>query len=122
MIARYLSKENAKIYAGKLARIYGPDVRFDVVCLPDPFFDNPVWYVLGSGTVAGKSFAEYAAPPREYHLEADDEQGSVRCNMPDMEIRAADMEVNIDNFTHAKGAHRESRDDNRLPQSRRHSP
>jgi hypothetical protein len=66
-------------YAGKLARIYGPDVRFDVVCLPDPFFDDPVWYVLGSGTVAGKSFAEYAAPPREYHLEAEDEQGSEIC-------------------------------------------
>jgi hypothetical protein len=31
-----------------------------------------------SGTVAGKSSAEYAAPPREYHLEAEDEQGSVR--------------------------------------------
>ena len=64
-IARYQSKENAKLYAGKLARIYGPDVRFDVICLPDPFFDDPVWYVLGSGTVAGKSFAEYAASPHE---------------------------------------------------------
>jgi hypothetical protein len=99
MIARYQSKEKAKIYAGKLARIYGPDIRFDVICLPDPFFDDPVWYVLGSGTVAGKSFAEYAASPREYHLEAEDEGGSVRSNMPETEIRAADMEVKIDNVT-----------------------
>jgi hypothetical protein len=38
-------------------------------------------------------------------------------------VRAADMEVTIDNFAFTpKGAHRESRDDNRLPQSRRHSP
>jgi hypothetical protein len=82
MIARYQGKENAKIYAGKLARIYGPDVRFDVVCLPDPFFDDPVWYVLGSGTVAGKSFAEYAASPREYHLEAEDEGDAYEAMRP----------------------------------------
>jgi len=55
--------------------------------------------VLGSGTVAGKSFAEYAASPREYHLEAEDEGGSVRSNTPEPEIRAADMEEKIDNVT-----------------------
>jgi hypothetical protein len=60
MIAEYLTRRNAEIYASELAQFYGPDVRFDVVGMPDPVFGGTVWYVLGTGTVDGQMFAQYA--------------------------------------------------------------
>jgi hypothetical protein len=66
MIAEYLTRRNAEIYASELAQRYGPDVHFDVVGMPDPVFGDTVWYVLGTGTVDGQMFAEYAQE-RKWH-------------------------------------------------------
>jgi hypothetical protein len=66
MIAEYLTRRNAEIYASELAQRYGPDVHFDVVGMPDPVFGDTVWYVLGTGTVEGQMFAEYAQE-RKWH-------------------------------------------------------
>jgi hypothetical protein len=60
MIAEYLTRRDAEIYASELTQLYGPDVHFDVVGMPDPVFGDTVWYVLGTGTVDGEMFAEYA--------------------------------------------------------------
>jgi len=60
MIAEYLKRRDAENYARELARHYGPDVHFDVVGMPDPVFGDAVWYVLGTGTVDGRAFAQYA--------------------------------------------------------------
>ena len=50
MIAEYLTRRDAEIYASELTQLYGPDVHFDVVGMPDPVFGDTVWYVLGTGT------------------------------------------------------------------------
>jgi hypothetical protein len=34
MIAKYLTRRNAEIYASELAQLYGPDVHFDVRWYP----------------------------------------------------------------------------------------
>ncbi|MGH6795197.1 MAG: hypothetical protein ACREDD_11115 [Methylocella sp.] len=60
MIAEYLTRRNAEIYASELAKVYGPGVHFDVVGMPDSVFGDTVWYVLGTGTVDGQLFARYA--------------------------------------------------------------
>src|SRR5438309_1313099 len=60
MIAEYLTRRDAEIYANELTQLYGPDVHFDVVGMPDPAFGDTVWYVLGTGTVDGEMFAVYA--------------------------------------------------------------
>jgi hypothetical protein len=67
MIAEYLTRRNAEIYASELAQRYGPDVHFDVVGMPDPVFGDTVWYVLGTGTVDGQMFAEYAQERKQWH-------------------------------------------------------
>ncbi|MGH6838617.1 MAG: hypothetical protein ACREDT_07420 [Methylocella sp.] len=67
MIAEYLTRRDAEIYASELARLYGPDVHFDVVGMPDPVFGDTVWYVLGTGTVDGQMFAEYAQERKQWH-------------------------------------------------------
>jgi hypothetical protein len=67
MIAEYLTRRNSEIYASELAQRYGPDVRFDVVGMPDPVFGGTVWYVLGTGTVDGQMFAEYAQERKQWH-------------------------------------------------------
>lgn len=66
MIAEYLTQRDAENYARELARHYGPDVRFDVVGMPDPAFGDTVWYVLGTGTVDGRIFAQYAQERKEW--------------------------------------------------------
>ncbi|MGC2223691.1 MAG: hypothetical protein WA624_15735 [Methylocella sp.] len=66
MIAEYLTRRNAEIYASELAQRYGPDVRFDVVGTPDPVFGDTVWYVLGTGTVDGQMFAQYAQERKQW--------------------------------------------------------
>jgi hypothetical protein len=38
MIAEYLTRRDAEIYASELTQLYGPDVHFDVVGMPDPAF------------------------------------------------------------------------------------
>ena len=50
MIAEYFTRRDAEIYARELTQLYGPDVHFDVVGMPDPVFGDTVWYVLGTGT------------------------------------------------------------------------
>jgi hypothetical protein len=70
MIAEYLTRRNAEIYASELAQLYGPDVRFDVVGMPDPVFGGAVWYVLGTGTVDGQMFAQYAQERKQRHKAA----------------------------------------------------
>jgi hypothetical protein len=67
MIAEYLTRRDAEIYAGELAQHYGPDVDFDVVGMPDPVFGDTVWYVLGTGRVDGQIFAQYAQERKEWH-------------------------------------------------------
>ena len=67
MIAEYLTRRNAEIYASELAQLYGPDVHFDVVGMPDPVFGDTVWYVLGTGTVDGQMFAQYAQERKQWH-------------------------------------------------------
>jgi hypothetical protein len=67
MIAEYLTRRNAEIYASELAQLYGPDVHFDVVGMPDPVFNDTVWYVLGTGTVDGQMFAQYAQERKQWH-------------------------------------------------------
>jgi hypothetical protein len=66
MIAEYLTRRDAEIYAGELAEYYGPNVHFDVVGMTDPVFGDTIWYVLGTGTVDGKMFAEYAQERNEW--------------------------------------------------------
>ena len=66
MIAEYLTRRSAEIYASELAQLYGPDVHFDVVGMHDTVFGDTVWYVLGTGTVDGQMFAEYAQE-RNWH-------------------------------------------------------
>ena len=66
MIAEYLTRRDAENYALELARHYGPDVHFDVVGMPDPVFGDTVWYVLGTGTVDGRAFAQYAQERKEW--------------------------------------------------------
>ena len=63
MIAEYFTRRDAEIYAKELTQLYGPDVHFDVVGMPDPVFGDTVWYVLGTGTVDGEMFAQYAHQP-----------------------------------------------------------
>jgi hypothetical protein len=60
MIAEYLTRRDAEIYASELTQLYGPDVHFDAVGMPDPVFGDTVWWVLSTGTVDGEMFAEYA--------------------------------------------------------------
>ncbi|MGH6838544.1 MAG: hypothetical protein ACREDT_07050 [Methylocella sp.] len=67
MIAEYLTRRKAEIYASELAQLYGPDVRFDVVGMPGLVFGDTVWYVLGSGTIDGLMFAQYAEARKQCH-------------------------------------------------------
>jgi hypothetical protein len=67
MLAEYLTRRDAENYARELARHYGPDVHFGVVSIPDPVFGDIVWYVLGTGMVDGRVFAEYAQWHKEGH-------------------------------------------------------
>ena len=60
MIAEFLTRRDAEIYASELTQLYGPDVHFDAVGMPDPVFGDTVWWVLSTGTVDGEMFAEYA--------------------------------------------------------------
>jgi hypothetical protein len=60
MIAEYLTRRDAEIYASELTQLYGPAVHFDVVGMPYPDFGDAVWYVLGTGTIDGQTFAQYA--------------------------------------------------------------
>jgi hypothetical protein len=71
MIAEYLTRRDAEIYAGELAQLYGPDIRFDVVSMPDPVFGDTVWYVLGIATIDGKMFAQYADERKQCQNAAD---------------------------------------------------
>ena len=66
MIAEYLTRRDAEIYASELTQLYGPDVHFDVVGMRDPVFGDTVWYVLGTGTVDGRAFAQYAQERKEW--------------------------------------------------------
>jgi hypothetical protein len=66
MIAEYLTRRHAESYARELARRYGPHVHFDVVGMPDSVFGDTVWYVLGTGTVDGRIFAQYAQERKEW--------------------------------------------------------
>ena len=59
MIAEYLTRRDAEIYASELTQLYGPDVHFDVVGMPDPVFGDTVWYALGTGTADGEMFAQW---------------------------------------------------------------
>jgi hypothetical protein len=70
MIAEYLTRRDAEIYASELTQLYGPDVHFDVVGMPDPVFGDTVWYVLGTGTVDGEMFAQYAQEGKQWHKAA----------------------------------------------------
>jgi hypothetical protein len=65
MIAEYFTRRNAELYASELAELYGPDVRFDVVGMPDPVFGDTVW--CGTGTVEGQMVAEYAQERKQWH-------------------------------------------------------
>ena len=65
MIAEYLTRRDAEIYASELTQLYGPDVHFDVVGMPDPVFGDTVWYVLGTGKVDGEMFAQYAQEDKQ---------------------------------------------------------
>jgi len=47
-----------------------PDLHFDVVGMPDPVFGDTVWYVLGTGTVDGEMFAQYAQEGKQWHKAA----------------------------------------------------
>jgi hypothetical protein len=67
MIAEYLTRRDAEIYASELTQLYGPDVHFDVVGMQDPVFGDTVWYVLGTGTVNGQMFAQYAEERKQWH-------------------------------------------------------
>ena len=67
MIAEYLTRRDAEIYASELTQLYGPDVHFDVVGMPDPVFGDTVWYVLGTGTIDGQMFAQYAEERKQCH-------------------------------------------------------
>ncbi len=60
MIAEYFTRRDAEFYASELTQLYGPDVQFDVVGMPDPVFGDTVWYVLGIATIDGQMFAQYA--------------------------------------------------------------
>jgi len=71
MIAEYLTRRNAEIYASELSQLYGPDIHFDVVGMPDPVFGDTVWYVLGTGTIDGETFAQYAEERKLCHNAAD---------------------------------------------------
>jgi hypothetical protein len=42
MIAEYLTRRDAEIYASELAQLYGPEIHFDVVSMPDPVFGDTV--------------------------------------------------------------------------------
>ena len=66
MIAEYLTRRDAENNARELAWHYGPDVRFDVVDMPDPVFGDTVWYVLGTGSVYGRVFAQYAQERQQW--------------------------------------------------------
>ncbi len=66
MIAEYHKRRDAENYARELARHYGPDVHFDVVDIPDSVFGDTVWYVLDTGTVDGRIFAQYAQERKEW--------------------------------------------------------
>ena len=70
MIAEYVTRRDAEIYARELTQIYGPDVHFDVVGMPDPVFADTVWYVLGTGTIDGEMFAQYAQEGKHWHKAA----------------------------------------------------
>jgi hypothetical protein len=43
MIAEYLTRRDAEIYASELTTLYGPTIHFDVVSMPDPVFGDTVW-------------------------------------------------------------------------------
>jgi len=68
MIAEYLTRRDAEIYASEL--LYGPDVQFDVVDMRDPVFGDTDWYVLGTGTADGEMFAQYAQEGKQWHKAA----------------------------------------------------
>jgi hypothetical protein len=70
MIAEYLTRRDAEIYASELTQLYGPDVHFDVVGMPDPVFGDTDWYVLGTGTVDGEMFVQYAQEGKQWHKAA----------------------------------------------------
>jgi hypothetical protein len=57
MIAEYFTRRDAEIYASELTQLYGPDVHFDVVGMPDP--------VLG-----GEMFAQHAKEGKQWHKAA----------------------------------------------------
>jgi hypothetical protein len=40
MIAEYLTRRDAEIYASELTQLYGPDVHFNVVGMQDPVFGD----------------------------------------------------------------------------------
>ena len=42
MIAEYLTRRDAEIYASELTKLYGPAIHFDVVGMPDPVFGDTV--------------------------------------------------------------------------------
>jgi hypothetical protein len=71
MIAEYLTRRDAEIYASELTKLYGPAVHFDVVSMRDPVFGDTVWYVLGTGTIDGETFAQYAEERKLCHNAAD---------------------------------------------------
>jgi hypothetical protein len=71
MIAEYLTRRDAEIYASELTTLYGPTIHFDVVSMPDPVFGDTVWYVLGTGTIDGETFAQYAEERKLCHNAAD---------------------------------------------------
>jgi hypothetical protein len=71
MIAECLTRRDADIYASKLAELYGPDIHFDVVSMPDPVFGDAVWYVLGIATIDGQMFAQYADERKQCQNAAD---------------------------------------------------
>jgi hypothetical protein len=40
---------------------------FAVVGMPDPVIGDTVWYVLGTGTIDGQMFAQYAQERIQWH-------------------------------------------------------
>jgi hypothetical protein len=44
--------------------------NIDVVGMPDPVFGDTIWYVLGTGTVDGEMFAQYAQEGKQWHKAA----------------------------------------------------
>ena len=66
MIAEYLARRDAEIYASELGQLYGPAVHFHVVGMADPVFGDTVWYVLGTGMVDGQMFAQYAQERKQW--------------------------------------------------------